>query len=325
MTSSAETQLLQELNRNLPPGVDWQQGALDYMAARLRESDADLNRRYHLMKPFTSVFGETVPINQQLQECIRELSFFLNVLSLLSLSPQTKFLDVACGSGWIVQFLAKLNLAVVGTDISPDMIALTRERLALDSLPTVHGEQFERVDLLVHNIEQSALPSEYHCDVAILESALHHFVNPIQSLRHIAASLNDRGIVIILEAASDGSGDDYYLEIMQKYNTLERPYSRAQLHQILQLAGFAEFEFVHPVNGFFSQKDSVGRQVNDEIVHSQSWNTVIAAKQAGSLQSLNLIGNVGEIGIKGDLQAMLTLSRSVARKTMAKVMRRKGR
>jgi SAM-dependent methyltransferase len=323
MTSSAETKLLQELNRNLPPGVDWQQGALDYIAARLQESEAALNRRFHLMKPFTSVFGESIPINQQLQEFIRELSHFLNVLSLLSLSPQTKFLDVACGSGWFTHFLAKLNLAVVGIDISPDMIALTRERLALDSLPTVHGEKFERINLLVHNIEAAALPVEYHCDVAILESALHHFVNPIQSLRNIAASLNDRGMVIILEGSADGLTDDSYLEIMQKYHTLERPYTRDQLEQILKLAGFVEFRFMHPVNGFFAQTESIGRLVNEEIVHSKNWNTVIATKQVGLLNRLNLAGNSGEVGIKGDLYTMMSLSRQVVRKTVAKLTGRK--
>jgi SAM-dependent methyltransferase len=331
MPSSQETELLNTLNRHLPPGVDWKQGALDYMAMRLAESNGDLTRRFHLTKPFSSVHqadapGQPeIPINQQLQEFIRELSHFLNVIALLSLSPQTRFLDVACGSGWITHFLAKLNLAVVGIDISPDMIELTRERLALDPLPTVESAKFTQVELLVHDIEQAALAPAYHCDMAILESALHHFVDPVQTLRHIADSLSDRGVVVIIEASTDGLGDEYYVEIMRKYNTLERPYSRDQLRQILQLAGFAEFQFVHPVNGFFAQTIAVGRAVNQQIVHSRGWNTVVATKQIGMLKQLAIDSPASEIGIKGDLQAIAVLSKSILRKATVKLSGRQRR
>ncbi len=322
-SSPQEAAFLTALNQKLPQGVDWKQGALDYIAQRFQEDEGELIRRFHLTKPFTQVGGE-IPINQQLQEFNRELSHFLNVMSLLSLSPQTRFLDVACGSGWMSHFLAKLNLAVVGIDISPDMIELVRQRLALDALPTVHTDAFTQADFFVHDIEQSPIPPQHHCDVAILESALHHFVNPIQSLRHIADSLSDRGIVIILEAATNVVTDDYCLEIMQRYNTLERPYTREQLQQILQFAGFAEFQFLHPINGFFAQTEATGRHIQQQIVHSQAWNTVIATKQPGLLPKL-AINSIGETGIKGDLQTIAKLSQSVIRKTLVKLSGRKGR
>jgi SAM-dependent methyltransferase len=285
--SPQEAAFLAALNQKLPPGVDWKQGALDYIALRSQEAEGELTRRFHLTKPFTQVGGDQ-PINQQLQEFNREISHFLNVIALLRLSPQTRFLDVACGSGWMSHFLAKLNLAVVGIDISPDMIELTQHRLALDALPDIHTNEFTKVNFFVHDIEQAPIPAEHRCDVAILESALHHFVNPIQSLRHIADSLSDRGIVIILEAATNSAIDDYCLEIMHRFNTLERPYTRAQLQQILQFAGFAEFQFLHPINGFFAQTEAIGHCIQQQIVHSQDWNTVIATKQPGVLSQLGI-------------------------------------
>jgi SAM-dependent methyltransferase len=321
--SPQEVAFLTTLNQTLPQGVDWKQGALDYIAHRFQEDEGELIRRFHLTKPFTQVIGE-IPINQQLQEFNRELSHFLNVMSLLSLSPQTRFLDVACGSGWMSHFLAKLNLAVVGIDISPDMIELTRQRLALDALPTVDADAFTQVDFLVHDIEQAPIPPQHRCDIAILESALHHFVNPIQSLRHIADSLSDRGIVIILEAATNATNDNYCREIMHRYNTLERPYTRAQLQQILQFAGFAEFQFFHPINGFFAQTERVGNSIQQHIVESQNWNTVVATKQSGSLQQLAIYAG-GEPGIKADLQTIAKLSQSVIRKTLVKLSGPKGR
>jgi SAM-dependent methyltransferase len=374
--SPQEATFLTTLNQQLPPGIDWKQGALDYIAHRFQEDESELTRRFVLTKPFSPVGGK-IPINQQLQEFNRELSHFLNVMSLLSLSPETRFLDVACGSGWMSHFLAKLNLAVVGIDISPDMIELTRQRLALDPLLTDHTDALTSANFFVHDIEQAPIPPQHHCDVAILESALHHFVNPIQSLRHIADSLSDGGIVIILEAATNNTIDEYCLEIMHRYNTLERPYSRAQLQKILQFAGFAEFQFLHPINGFFAQTEAVGRNIHQQIVHCQDWNTVIATKQPGLLPQLGIdsvgkidiqddqptpatkppsllpidpieeigiqsnqptpvtkppsllpqlpINSMGEIGIKGDLQAMAKLSQSVIRKTLVKLSVRKNR
>jgi SAM-dependent methyltransferase len=202
----------------------------------------------------------------------------------LSLSPEARFLDVACGSGWWTHFLSKLSLHVVGIDISSDMIDLTRERLQLDGIPTPESDTFDRVSLFTHDMEEMALPQEFQCDVAILESALHHFVDPIQTLRNISDSLSDDGILVILEGTSDGKGDAYCVEIMNRYNTLERPYTREQLIAILQFAGMAEYEFFHPVNGFFLQAPDVADHVRNQIVNARDWNTVFVAKRPGALK-----------------------------------------
>jgi SAM-dependent methyltransferase len=351
-----EQAFLTWLNGNLPQGVDWQQGALDYIAARLSEENGEVTRRFHLTKPFYSVTGDA-PINQQLYEFTREISHFLNVIGLLAVSPQTRFLDVACGSGWWTHFLSKLSLSVVGIDISPDMLALTEERLRLDGIPTPESDTFDRVKLLLHNMEAGPLAAEHHCDVAVLESALHHFVNPIQTLRNIADSLSDDGLIVILELSSDGNGDPNYYEVMERYDTLERPYTRDQLLAILQFAGLAEYQFFYPMNGFFPPTAEVGDRVRDLIVHDPIWNIVIAAKRPGVLaKSLSLgtgfpgIGIVpttlaspvaapaaaptpmaagvpidtamAGVGLKGELQLLKSTSQRIVKKAIAKVLGR---
>ncbi len=282
-SGNEQKKFLEWLNHNLPPGVDWKQGALDYIAARLNEDNGETSRRFHLTKPFYSMKSGQ-PINEQLQEFTREVSHFLNVLSLLSVSSETSFLDVACGSGWWTHFLSKLSLRVVGIDISSDMIDLTRERLRLDGIPTPESDTFDKVTLLTHDMEETSLPQELQCSVAILESALHHFVDPIQTLRNIADSLSDDGILVVLEGTSDGKGDAYCVEIMNRYNTLERPYTREQLIAILQFSGMAEYEFFHPMNGFFLQVPDVADHVRNQIVNARDWNTVVVAKRPGGLK-----------------------------------------
>jgi len=59
---------------------------------------------------------------------------FINLFSLLALPGGSRVLDVACGSGWISQFLTKLGYDVVGIDIAPDMIDTARERVKGDQL-----------------------------------------------------------------------------------------------------------------------------------------------------------------------------------------------
>ncbi|NJN48514.1 MAG: class I SAM-dependent methyltransferase [Alkalinema sp. RL_2_19] len=275
----------------------------------------------------------------------------MNLLSLLTVSPQTRFLDVACGSGWLTHFLAKLNLTVVGIDIAPQMIELAQERLTLDGIATIELDTFPHVGLYVHDIEQQPIGAGARCDVAVLESALHHFVNPIQTMRNIADSLSDDGVMVILEAASDQQGDDYQVEIMQRYNTLERPYTRAQLIRILQLAGLGEYQFFYPLNGFFSPIEPVADAVRSRILNDHGWNTVIVAKQAGGLaRNLQVEGLcpvvirpsdvarpstvavtvgppparpepmfTGEIGIKGELGILQATVRRIMRKSIAKL------
>ncbi|MBE9030894.1 class I SAM-dependent methyltransferase [filamentous cyanobacterium LEGE 11480] len=341
--SDAEAKLLSELNAGLPQDVDWKQGALDYVANILAQENGAAQRRFHLIKPFHSVYPET-PINQQLTEFTREFSHCLNLLSILSVSSQTRFLDVACGSGWLAHFLAKLNLTVVGIDISPQMIELAQERLALDQIATVELDAFPHVGLYVHDIEQQPIDPGAQCDVAVLESALHHFVNPIQTLRNIADSLSDDGVIVILEAASDQQGDAYQAEIMERYDTLERPYSREQLVKALNLANLAEYQFFYPLNGFFPPVQSVADGVHYRILNDHVWNTVIVAKQSGGLaRNLKVEGlcpvvmnvtnaakssrspvaveSTGEIGLKGELAILRATAQRIVRKSIAKLKR----
>jgi SAM-dependent methyltransferase len=355
-TSAQETAFLTALNQHLPPGVDWQQGALDYVAKMLTADNAEVLRRFHLIKPFHSVYPIDAPINQQMTEFIRETAHFLNVLALMRLEPEAKFLDVACGSGWLAHFLTKLRIQATGIDISPDMIAMAQERLAIDPVRTVDDDRFN-AEFLVHDMESGPLlRSDGGFDVAILESALHHFVNPIQTLRHIAASLNDRGLIVILEAASDGQGDAYQVEVMQKFQTLERPYTRPQLIEILRFAGLAEYQFLYPVNGFFPQTEAVADALRSQVLFAQNWNTVVIGKRAGvlterlqiaaaqpvlpppvlpppvlpppvalplsvePLPAMTVIATPeGEVGIKGEFQLLASTSKRIVKKAMRKL------
>jgi hypothetical protein len=188
--------------------------------------------------------------------------------------PSARFLDVACGTGWVTHYLAKLGLRVCGFDISEDMISLAKERMAADPWPTTDGRPLD-VELFCHDIETAPLPTTEKYDVAILESALHHFVDPITSLQNLRQNLSDDGIVIIIEGSSDGV-DAYCKEIMDRYDTLERPYTPDELDEILVCAGFHSQQRLIPISGFFHPGVISARSVSELLCVDQSWNTVVA-------------------------------------------------
>ena len=102
--------------------------------------------------------------------------------------------------------LARLGYLPTGIDISQEFIDLARRRiredlyLARDVELGRPGSNPEEI-FFQHNIEKEPLNDQFleTFHVAILESCLHHFVDPIAALRHISMALRDDGLVLILE------------------------------------------------------------------------------------------------------------------------------
>lgn len=281
-------QLLARINQRIPAGVDWKSGALKYLDQLFEGDDSEAMRRFHLVKPFSTLEDTSTPVRMQAQELCRELAFFAHILSTLNLPSTASFLDVACGTGWVSHYFAKLGFRVCGFDISPSMIELARERMRLDPWPTTTGLPLD-VDLFVHDIECGPLERSEQFDVAILESALHHFVDPIKALRNIRQSLKPDGLVFIIEGSSDGK-DVYCREIMEKFDTLERPYTPDDLEEIIACAGFPLHRRMVPLSGFFHPGRLSAASVNHFLCTDRSWNTIVCFNSSNSLGSVCLQG-----------------------------------
>jgi SAM-dependent methyltransferase len=99
-----ETRLLSEINANLPPGVDWQKGAMTYISNFVAKKGTHA-RWFHYSMPFGDNF----------ENCQQSFYDFLNILQLIRPSSGIRFLDVGCGPGWVSHFLAKFDLALIPT------------------------------------------------------------------------------------------------------------------------------------------------------------------------------------------------------------------
>ena len=246
---SAEAALLQEINAGLP-GLDWKAGARRYVQDFFDRYSREQIEAFIHTKPLAQITPED-PAGS-LQEDVSYLFNFASMIKLLALPRGARILDVACGGGWVSHWLMKLGYEPTGLDISAEFVALARTRVARDPdlcRPAVETE----AAFLVHDIEAEPLPRALHggFDAVVLESCLHHFVDPVTVLRHLRAGLSSTGVVLIIEGENRrGPIRDEYLQVMLDTSTLERPYSRSQLERALGLAGLPHRVFLGGVEGY---------------------------------------------------------------------------
>jgi SAM-dependent methyltransferase len=285
MTDKTRTrdQLLKEINAELPVGVDWRQGALDFVAAWSANVGADKARRIQLTTPLRPADKN---LRWSLAETVQYLYNYTNTLDILDLEPDSSILDVACGGGWFSHFLTRCGFRAFGIDISAEFIAFAQQRMRDD--PYLSNDPAEM--FMTHDIERGPLPStaEASFDAAVLESCLHHFYDPISALSNISRALKPTGIAVIIEGENRiGPINVEWIEEMRIYRALERPYPRALLEEILIMSGFPAFEFVGQVNGWFSPSSPEASDMNRYFQASLlGRNHVIAAKSTDALRRI---------------------------------------
>jgi SAM-dependent methyltransferase len=256
--NSPEQQLLAALNRELPKGVDWKGGARRYVRELVARGGPSF-RQWHLTKPFLGeplagapLHGDDSRSAMDPHVTYNELFGFLDVLLAADPPHGARVLDVACGPGWTSHYLGKMGYAVLGLDISEEMLEFARARVAAEPFPPYPRAGLD-VRFVNHDIEAEPLGAEAGepYDLALLDSALHHFLNPVAALRHLGESLRPDSLVAIVEAfRPEGAPlDAQSVAIMERYQTLERPYTRSQMSDVLRLSGFEHHVFLHGVNG----------------------------------------------------------------------------
>uniref|UniRef100_UPI0025E5AC4F class I SAM-dependent methyltransferase n=1 Tax=uncultured Phenylobacterium sp. TaxID=349273 RepID=UPI0025E5AC4F len=175
----------------------------------------------------------------------------------------------------------------MGMDLSSDFIALARERLTSDPYLKCSADDAARA-YLVHDFERDALPEELQgtFDAIILESCLHHFFDPIAAMQHVAGGLSPVGVVLILEGENrQGSIKPEYIQVMLETETLERPYPRSLLLEILEHAGLVHVEFLGSTPGFFPQSAPLSAHMTEYLRDStKGSNVCVCAMDAEALR-----------------------------------------
>ena len=304
----SEQELLAEINAELPP-LDWHQGAKDYVDHFFDKFGREPIERLAFTKPLSDVTPED-PVGS-ITEIASYAHNFANTIELLRLNRGARVLDVACGGGWVSHWLSKIGYRTLGIDISSEFVDLARRRVELD--PHLHLPPEEIAAMFaVHNLELDETPDHLKgvFDVAVLESCLHHFVNPIDALRHVREMLKDDGLVLILEGENrQGAIPQPYLDVMLETRTLERPYPRRLLVEVFEHAGFPHYEFMGVVNGFFPESAPLSRAISQRLADSTNGanNCVISASPDAIRRIIPSFGavpddppaEIGPVGVEG--------------------------
>jgi len=232
-------------------GIDYKRAALDYPLK------LDAERSHYLRtKPFYNLANKP---DKHLgdgmdAETHRHFTDFANMAVALALPPGARILDVGCGSGWLSEYFARLGYEVTGIDISDDLIAMARERVAKIPYDVDHETPL-RCRFLTQDIEAAPLAEKF--DAVICYDSLHHFEDERQVFRHLAAMLDVGGLLFILEGHKPSAGsatEDELKDVMRKYGTLESPFSSEYLRELIDASGLAVVGDYVSVNGLFERE-----------------------------------------------------------------------
>jgi 2-polyprenyl-3-methyl-5-hydroxy-6-metoxy-1,4-benzoquinol methylase len=240
-------------------GIDYKRGAREY-AQKLGPSD-----RHHL---FTKPFYNLAHKHERWEgdgldpDTHRHFCDFANLAMALALPPGARVLDVGCGSGWLCEYFARFGYKATGIDLSSEMIEMAHERLSSVPFGLDH-ETSLKARFLVHDIETAPLNETF--DAIICYDSLHHFEDEHAVLKHLSSMMEPGGQLFVLEGEVPPAGSATETElrnVMQQYETLESPFPRDYLLQLLREHGFAIVGDYISINGLF-EREMIG---NDRLL-----------------------------------------------------------
>jgi SAM-dependent methyltransferase len=191
-------------------------------------------------------------------DCIKDIDVnylhdVANMLKILNLPGKSKILDVACGPGWLSEFLYRYGYEVTGIDISQGLLQIAQERIDSLKYPPYDRSQnlikFKKIDIETEYLEEKF-------DAIIFYDCLHHFCDINNIIDNSKKMLAPGGKILIKEGAMppEGSeGESLLIEESQKYKTLESPFDHTYLMDFLRTKGFEVIQDFFELNGFFEK------------------------------------------------------------------------
>ncbi len=155
----------------------------------------------------------------------------LNILKVMEIQGGAAVLEVGSGPGWLTEILFCMGFEVFALEPSEEMIRVARDRIAAC---TDHHriKNPPRVTFLCESLEECSLPDE-SVDAVLFHEALHHVVDEERGMVQCARVLRRNGVLGVTGEGSWAPGrremEDTCREEMQRYGTLENPYTAEYL------------------------------------------------------------------------------------------------
>lgn len=184
----------------------------EYYSARANDYDRQKNRTWKSSRGFgKEVFDE---ILRGLKNCQKKL-----------------LLEVGVGSGRNVKpVLEKINLYLVGLDLSKEMLRTARTKL----IP--HKQSF---DLILGDAEHLPLVDET-LDAILCMSTMHYFTNQERILGNFRQLLKKNGVFIYGDLSPQESDDEEFLETLERTisKAHARYYKASEINWLMEKNGF---------------------------------------------------------------------------------------
>ncbi len=170
------------------------------------------------------------------------------------INPPTNFLDLGCGTGWAVGYVARMSGfkgRSVGIDISKGMIEKARQNTL--SLPNVE----------FYEASANKLPLEdASFNTAICSNSFHHYSQPEEALMEVRRVLKLNGRIHIL----DVTADDFFIRRIDKWVRMREMehikfYGTAEYTHMFAQAGLRHIrsyrlKMFYPLKVHIGEKDS---------------------------------------------------------------------
>ena len=151
------------------------------------------------------------------------------VMNWLSLRGDERVLDVACGTGALIEWLLDRHpsLQVAGVDLSGAMLEVARQKL-------------EDTDASLIQAPADAIPLPAAAfDVVVCANAFHYFVRPEAVLAEVRRVLRPGGRFVLLDWSRDFWICKLYDAVLPHLDpAYQGCYTQAELHGLLEEAGF---------------------------------------------------------------------------------------
>ncbi|MBI4022827.1 class I SAM-dependent methyltransferase [Candidatus Berkelbacteria bacterium] len=143
-----------------------------------------------------------------------------------------RIVELGCGPGWLSLFLAQLGYTVTGFDLSPQMIAVAKEKAKQAGVA---------VTFVVADMEAPiALEPADRVDVVLIYDALHHCQADEPALRSAAQRLRPGGVLILAEPNRAHASDPAAVAATKRFGVTERGLDAAALARSCRQVGFAQ-------------------------------------------------------------------------------------
>jgi 2-polyprenyl-3-methyl-5-hydroxy-6-metoxy-1,4-benzoquinol methylase len=178
----------------------------------------------------------------------------LNILQAMKIPANARILEIGSGPGWITEILLLLGFSVDAIEPSAEMIKISKDRCAASSAHH-RSKNIENVQFFQSTIEEVEF-EDNRFDAILFFDALHHIVNEESTINKCFHFLKKGGCLGVVEGAWHPDYKELERDLiaeMDKFGTLENPFTQKYLDQLLTSSGFVDLQRFVGINGYYTK------------------------------------------------------------------------